>query len=82
MNIDVVVLYGAIASLFGVVTVLAKVAWSERASRVSRCETDNNYYREQVIPAMREITDATRAQNAGLQSLTRVVEEYLRRSDA
>jgi len=82
MNVDVVVLYGAIASLFGVVTVLAKVAWSERATRITKSETDSNYYREQVMPAMREITEATRAQNAGLQSLTRVVEEYLRRTNA
>lgn len=82
MTADLAVLYGAIAALFGVVSVLAKVAWSERAFRVDKCEKETAYYREQVMPAMREITEASRAQNTGLLSLTRVVEEYLRRGDA
>lgn len=75
---DVLILQGAVVALFGVVTALAKVAWSERGSRVNACEKKVAYYEEQVIPTITRVIDASEKGQVSLAVLTRVVEESLK----
>lgn len=74
---DVLVLEGAITALFGVVIALAKVAWSERGTRIATSEKEIAYYKEQVVPTMHRVLDASDEQQTSLAVLTRVVEDGL-----
>lgn len=76
---DMIVLEGAIAALFGVLGAVAKVAWAERGSTIARQDKELSYYREQVMPTMNRVLDASDEQLKGFAVLTRVVEDDLRR---
>ena len=75
---DVLVLQGAVVAMFGVITAVAKVAWSERGVRIQTCEKENAYYKEQVIPIMHRVLDASDQQQRSQAVLTRVVEDSLK----
>ena len=75
---DILVLQGAIVALFGVITALAKVAWSERGARMETCEKEIAYYKEQVIPTMHRVLDASDQGQTSLALLTRVVEDAVK----
>lgn len=72
------VLIGAIAFLFGVVTAVAKVAWSERAERLKGVEEERNRYRDEVMEVMKHVLAAQESHDTGLKELTRVVEAVVK----
>lgn len=76
---DLAVLYGAIATLCGVIGALAKVAWTERGSRLDSCEKEISYYKEQVMPTMNRVLDGSDKLQTSLTVLTKVFEDSVRR---
>ena len=72
---DEVVLKGAVVFLFGVVSALAKIAWAERGTRITRYEGELAYYREQVMPLMHRVLDASDQQQTSIAVLSRVLED-------
>lgn len=77
---DILVLQGAIASLCGVIAVIAKAAWSERFSRIQSCEVQLAFYKEQVVPTLTRVLDTLEKQHDSQERLTTVIEERMKRN--
>ena len=72
---DVPILLGFVGALLGVISALAKVAWNERGVRVQNYEKDLAYYRDQVMPLMHRVLDASEQDQKSIAVLTRVLED-------
>lgn len=77
---DALILYGAITALFGALGAVARELYVERGRRLTTCEQENIYLREQVMPTMHRVLDASEKQLTSQAVLTRVVEESLKRN--
>lgn len=70
-------LISAVAFLGGTVIALAKVAWTERLTRLNNAEKERDYYRDEAITTMKQVAENQVSMANGLSVLTDVVEKAI-----
>lgn len=70
-------LISAVAFLGGTVIAIAKVAWTERLTRLNNAEKERDYYRDEAITTMKQVAENQVSMANGLSVLTDVVEKAI-----